>query len=440
MTGLQQLSLTLQLAVPAILAQFSSVMMQYIDSAMVGHLGSNQAAAIGLVSSSSWILYGFAMAATTGFSVQVAHKCGASDFKGARSVMRQGLLSVFLFSTLIALTGVAISGPLPFWLGGGEDIAADAGTYFWIFSAFMPISATGFAASAMLQTSGNMKVPSILYISMCALDVLFNYVFIYALDMGVAGAALGTGVAETLTSLFTLWFVFTRSKELRIVGERGSFLPRREILSKALGITAPLWLQNIIMRGAYVMGTVIVAPLGSISIAANAFAIAAESFCYMPGYGLQDAATTLVGQSIGARRKDEARHFAWITIWMAAGMMTLLGILMYIFAPQMMGVLTDDPQVIELGVRVLRIEAFAEFFYAVSIAAFGVCAGAGDTLVPSVLEFSSMWVIRIGLALVLTPRYGLVGYWISMMIELNVRGIILLLYVKGGRSLRKSIA
>ena len=437
LSGRQQLTLTLMLAVPAILAQFSSVLMQYIDSAMVGRLGANPSASIGLVSTTTWIFGGFAMAVMTGFSVQVAHACGARDFEKSRSVYRQGLFAITVFSAALALVGVLISTPLPRWLGGSEVIRQDASAYFLIYSAFLPIGMAGYGASSMLQASGNMKVPSIMYICMCGLDVVFNYIFIYLLGMGVPGAALGTGVAETLTSLFAIWYASTRSGELRIVGTRGSFIPSAATLRTAFGITGPLWLQNVVMRGAHVMSTIIVAPLGPVSIAANSFAITAESFCYMPGYGLEEAATTLVGQSLGARRKDMARRFGGITIGMAMVIMSVLAVAMYAFAPQLMGILSTDPDVVSLGAKVLRIEAFAEAFYAAAIVGFGVCAGAGDTLVPTIINFGTMWLVRIVIALILTPTMGLTGYWIAMCIELSLRGIVFLIYVAGGRWQRK---
>ena len=437
LTSGQQLRLTLSLAVPAILAQLSSVLMQYIDSAMVGRLGANPSASIGLISTSTWITTGFAMAVITGFSVQLAHACGAGDFHRARLAMRQGIFSVLSFSVLLGVVGIALSGSLPAWLGGSREIVGDATAYFRIYSAFLPVGMTGYAASAMLQASGNMKVPSIAYICMCMLDVVFNYLFIYVLGLGVAGAAWGTGIAETIVTLFALWYVMTRSEELRIKGEKEPFIPSRERLRKAFGITGPLWLQNIVMRGAYVMSTVIVAPLGPISIAANAFAITAESFCYMPGYGLEEAATTLVGQSLGARRKELARSFARATIGLAVAIMSLLAVIMYFTAPQLMAFLSKDPGVVELGARVLRIEAFAEAFYAISIVGFGVCAGAGRTLVPTLLNFGSMWLVRIALALILTPKLGLAGYWIAMAIELSVRGLLFLVYVRSGRWMKE---
>ncbi len=436
MTEGQQFRLAMLLAIPAILAQISSVLMQYIDASMVGHLGANPAASIGLVSTSTWIMNGFFMAVMSGFSVQVAHKCGAKDFEAARSLLRKGLLTVFIFTCLLASCGIAISRNLPIWLGGSAEIVGDASLYFMIFTAFMPIGAVGFAASAMLQASGNMKVPSMIYIALAVFDVIFNYIFIYILDIGVAGAALGTGAAETTVSVYSVWYVTCKSKELKIKGEKGTFVPDRIVLKNALGITGPMWLQNIIMRGAYVMSTIIVAPLGPISIAANAFAITAESFCYMPGYGLSEAATTLVGQSIGAGRKDIARRFARITVTMASAIMTFLAVLMYLFAPTIMGLLTSDPEVSALGVKVLRIEAFAETLYAVSIVAYGAFVGAGDTLVPSIMNFGSIWIVRIGLALLLTPKYGLEGYWIAMCVELNIRGIIFLLRLRGNKWLK----
>ena len=437
MSGRDQLRLTLMLAVPAILAQLSSVLMQYIDYAMVGHLGANQAASIGLVSSCTWLFNGFAMAVMTGFTVQVAHACGAKDFDRSRSLLRQGLFSVAAFSLLLGLTGVLISGALPGWLGGADEIRADGSVYFRIYAGFLPITMAGYAASAMVQSSGNMKVPSMVYIAMCALDVVFNYIFIYLLDMGVEGAAWGSGIAETLASAFGIWYAATRSPELRITGTKGTFIPPAATRKQAFGITGPLWLQNIVMRGAYVASTLIVAPLGPVSIAANALAITAESFCYMPGFGLEEASTTLVGQSLGARRQDLARRFAWISIGMGMVMMSLLAVAMYAFAPQMMGIMTGDAEVVSLGARVLRIEAFAEAFYAAAIVGFGVCAGAGQTMVPTVLNFGTMWVVRIGLALILTPRYGLTGYWIAMCADLSFRGILFLLYVRSGHWLKK---
>lgn len=450
----QQVRLTLMLCGPAILAQLASVLLQFIDASMVGSLGANPSASIGLVSTTSWIFMGFAMATSQGFSVQVAHLIGSNDFENARKVLRQGMTSVTLFSLLLSLAGLATAGPLPHWLGGNPEITDDATGYFAIFAMFLPAMQLNFLGSSMLSCSGNMKVPSRLNIMMCFLDVLFNFLLIFpsreisvlgvefmmpGAGMGVRGAALGTGIAETITALAMLYFLLVRSKELAIVHEKGSFRPTAMCLKNAFGITGPMWIQNVIMRGAHIASTIIVAPLGPVAIAANSLAITAESFCYMPGYGMGEAATTLVGQSLGAKRRDLVRSFSRITLILGVCMMCTLAVVMYILAPQIMSLLSVDPEVVALGARVLRIEAFAEAGYAASIVAYGACVGAGDTAIPSMLNLGSMWFIRIIPAIFLTKTFGLVGYWIAMCIELNVRGLLFIGRIKGNKWMKNII-
>lgn len=450
----QQVRLTLLLCGPAILAQLASVLLQFIDASMVGSLGANPSASIGLVSTTTWIFGGFAMATSQGFSVQVAHLIGSNDFAGARKVLRQGLTSVIFFSLFLSLAGLAIACPLPHWLGGSPDITDDATGYFRTYVLFLPAMQLGFFGSSMLSCSGNMKVPSMLNVMMCVLDVIFNFLLIFptreitllgaqvtvpGAGMGVRGAALGTGLAEAVTAVAMLYFLLVRSRELAIVKESGSFRPTALCLKNAFGITGPMWVQNVIMRGAHIASTVIVAPLGAVSIAANSFAITAESFCYMPGYGMGDAATTLVGQSLGAKRRDLVRSFSKICLVLGIGMMSALAVVMYFIAPQIMSLLSSDPEVVALGARVLRIEAFAEAGYAASIVAYGACVGAGDTAVPSMLNLGSMWLVRIVPAIFLTRVYGLVGYWIAMCIELNVRGALFIWRIRGEKWMKNML-
>ena len=439
MSGGEQFKLTFLLAWPSILAQLAMCLMSYIDAAMVGRLGSAQAAAIGLVSTTTWIFGSFCYANSSGFSVQIAHRCGARDFAGAQRLFRHGIFATLAVSVVLALLAVAIHRALPHWLGGTPEIVDDASAYFLIYALFLPLFQVTIFSEASLIASGNVQVPGILSIAMCVLDVLFNYLFIFVLDLGVKGAAIGTGLATACAGAFLVVYASRRSVELRQSGHwlrpvrRTLNEGQKDIYRQAFGISWPLWLQNLVSRGAYIAATVIVAPLGTVAIAANSFAIIAEGFCYLPGYGMEDAATTLVGQSLGARRPEMARRFAWLTIGSGAAMMTLLAVLMWVFAPQVMGLLSQDPEVIQLGVKCLRIEAWAELLYGVSIVAYGCCVGAGDTLVPSAINLLSMWVIRLGLALVLIPRYGLEGYWFAMAFELSVKGLVFAVRIARGR-------
>ena len=180
--------------------------------------------------------------------------------------------------------------------------------------------------------------------------------------------------------------------------------------------------QSVLMSGAQIVSTLIVAPLGNIAIASNSFAITAESLCYMPGYGIGDAATTLVGQTYGAGRKELCKSFARMTVALGMIVMAFMGLVMYIFAPEMIGLLSPVEAIRSLGTTVLRIEAFAEPFFAASIVVYSICVGAGDTLRPAIINLVSMWCVRLTLAAWLARDYGLKGVWTAMAIELTFRG------------------
>lgn len=448
MTFAQRIRLTVLLSVPAVIAQLSSIVMQYIDAAMVGHLGAEASASIGLVSTTTWLFGGVCSAAAMGFSVQVAHRIGAGDMAGARRVLKQSLAATLAFSLFLAAVGCAVSGPLPALLGGDLAIRSDASLYFFIFSMFLPAIQMSFLAGAMLRCSGNMRVPSVMGVAMCVLDVIFNFFLIFptrtielagmslslpGAGLGVGGAALGTAVAEAIAAAVLLWYLWNRSEQLGLRKERARFLPEVTTLRKAFRIGVPMGIEHIVICGAQIMTTVIVAPLGVFAIAANSFAITAESLCYMPGYGIADAATTLSGQSIGAARRRLARSFGRISVGMGMAVMGVMGVLMYVFAPQIIGLMTTVGEIRKLGVMALRIEAFAEPMFAASIVAYGVFVGAADTLIPCLMNVFSIWVVRLSLAALLAPTMGLKGVWIAMCIELCFRGLIFLVRLRGRR-------
>lgn len=433
MTRAEKLRLIAQLSVPSILSQMSATVMFFIDASMVGSLGARQSASIGLVESSTWLFSGLLSAASMGFSVQVAHAIGANDFERARRILRQGLVCALAFSLALMLLGVAIHSRLPYWLGGGSDIAGDSSMYFLIFSLALPFYQLQNLSGSMLKCSGNMRMPSILNILMCLLDVVFNYFFIFIAGLGVPGAALGTLCAIAVSASLMAWSLLFRSPYLALKGRPGSFRPTADCVGTAFKIGAPMGLQQILMGGAQIVSTAIVAPLGNISIAANTFAITVESLCYMPGYGIADAATTLVGQGMGAGQRTLTRSFARLSVGMGMVVMTFMAVLMYVFAPDIMSLMTPVEAIRGLSVAALRIEAFAEPMFAAAIVCYGVFIGAGDTLKPAAMNLFSMWAVRLSLAAALAPHYGLRGVWTAMAIELTFRGCIFLLRLfKGG--------
>ena len=426
--------LTIQISLPAIMSQISTIVMEYADASMVGRLGAHDSASIGLVSSSTWLIGGLLNAASLGFSVQLAHRIGAKDNKEARNIMKIGLFSTLLFSFIMLILALSVAKPLPIWLGGNKAIVHNASVYFMIFACQLPFQQLNNVAGGMLQASGNMKTPSLLNILMCLLNILFNLLLIFpsgtvgslpGWNLGVAGAALGTAFSQAIISLIMLYWLLRRSEMLKLrKGEKMRF--SKGYFISAFRIALPVALEQIAQDGAQIVSTRIVAPLGTKAIAANSFSVTAESLCYMPGYGIGVAATTMIGQSIGAKRKDLTYRLGWLVTILGMAVMSITGVLMYLFAPFMLATLTPDPSIQQLGVRVLRIEAFAEPLFAASIVATGVLRGTGNTMVPSLFTLISMWLVRLPLAALLSPRVGLVGVWSALAIELSVRGILFL--------------
>ena len=440
--ALAQIKLTALLSFPSMMAQLVHIMMQYIDASMVGSLGAQASASIGLVSTTIWLFGSLCSAGSVGFYVQVAHKIGAGDFSGARQVLRESFLSCILFSLLLSAIGVGISNALPHWLGGGEDICSDASIYFMYFSLCLPFSMLNSLCSGMLRCSGDIHTPSILNVLMCLLDVLFNWLLIFptctllgitfpGADLGVTGAVLGTALAYIICSLLMCYFTVVKSKELALSQDSGTYFPQMGTLKEGLHIAAPIAIEHIVLCGAQIVSTIIVAPLGTIAIAANSFGITVEALCYMPGYGIADAATTLVGQSLGAGRRFLARSFGRITLGMGIGFMTLLAVVMYVASPALLSIMTPDAEVKRLTVEILRIEAFAEPMFAASIVCYGIFVGARDTLIPCTMNLTSIWLMRIIPAALLASWMGLQGVWIAMAVELTFRGIIFLIRFRG---------
>ncbi|MBE6263920.1 MAG: MATE family efflux transporter [Prevotella sp.] len=432
MSRKEKLSLIVALSVPSMLAQVTSVLMFFIDASMVGHLGASATASIGLIESTTWLMGSVMSAMAMGFSVQVAHFIGANDFSKARQVFRHSLVCGAIFSVVMMLIGVLIHNPLPHWLGGGEDIVDNSSRYFLVFSFALPFVLLFHLSASMLKCAGDMRTPSFMAIANCLLDVSFNYIFIYVLNMGVIGAALGTLLSYIIVSLGLAYMAIFRSKILALHLDKERFVWVWGYVRHAVKLSTPMAIQSILMSGAQIVSTLIVAPLGSVAIATNSLAITAESLCYMPGFGIGEAATTLVGQTHGAGRNDLCRNFAFMTVGLGMAVMSFMGFVMYVFAPEMIGVLSPVEVIRELGTTVLRIEAFAEPFFGAAIVTAAVCVGAGDTLKPALINLGSMWFVRLTLAYYLSQSMGLKGVWIAMAIELTFRGIAFLIRLNKG--------
>ena len=437
----------LMLSIPSILEQIVVTAMEYIDAAMVGHIGAEATAAIGIVSSSTWLLHGILVGLYNAFSIQIAQYLGADRQQDARGVLRQAMLFNLAAGLAAAAFGIGISGHLPGWLGADVSLQANASAYFAIWSAALPFTMAMGMYTSMLRASGDALTPGLISVLVCVLDVVFNFflinptrtlwgITVWGAGLGVPGAALGTALATVVGGLLTLCILLFREGPL-CIRKPGSWKITRACIRNLGKVGVPLAAERAALSSAQVLQVRIVSQLGTVAIAANSLGVSAEGLCYMAGYGIQGAAIALIGQAVGAHRKDMAKRFAWLCTLMGMGIMTLTGAGLFAFAPALMSIFTADAAVIALGARVLRIEAFAEPMFGASIVASGAMQGAGDSTACFVLNLVSMWGIRLTLAFLLAPRFGLVGVWGAMCFELCVRGLLFLIRLARGKWLEK---
>lgn len=437
----------LMLSIPSILEQIVVTAMEYIDAAMVGHIGAKATAAIGIVSSSTWLLHGILVGLYNAFSIQIAQYLGADRQQDARGVLRQAMLFNLAAGLAAAAFGIGISGHLPGWLGADVSLQANASAYFAIWSAALPFTMAMGMYTSMLRASGDALTPGLISVLVCVLDAIFNFflinptrtlwgITVWGAGLGVPGAALGTALATVVGGLLALCILLFREGPL-CIHKPGSWKITRACIRNLGKVGVPLAAERAALSSAQVLQVRIVSQLGTVAIAANSLGVSAEGLCYMAGYGIQGAAIALIGQAVGAHRKDMAKRFAWLCTLMGMGIMTLTGAGLFAFAPALMSLFTTDAAVIALGAQVLRIEAWAEPMFGASIVASGAMQGAGDSTSCFVLNIFSMWCIRLTLAFLLAPRLGLMGVWGAMCCELSIRGLLFLIRLARGKWLEK---
>lgn len=436
------------LAWPAILEQVLQVLVNYVDSAMVGSLGAEATAAISLNISTIWLVNGFMYAVATGFAVLMAHRIGSGDRDEANHVIRVSLVAeaacglglVLLFSTVARI--------LPAAMHADISIRQDATDYLsWIAYGYLSTMLM-IGLSSMLRLSGDTRTPLVLGFLNNLLNIIFNALFIYpslsfgsiripTLGCGVKGAAMGTSLSAAITTALLFLSLSDAKRKARILWKQ-SWKPDKSILSKGFRLAVPIMLERCTLSLGQIVLTGMVTSLGVTAMAAHYLANTAEQVGFLPPSGFAVAATTLTAQSLGADRPELAKDYA--SACLKSGCLLMLGTasLLFLFAPELIGLFTRDAEVVVLGAFVLRIEAFGQPGLSVQQLVSGTLRGAGDTKMPFAISLLGMWIIRLPLAWMLLHvfGFGLEGVWIAMMTDLNVRGIVAFRYYRTGRWLR----
>lgn len=416
------------LALPTMIEQLLQTAVQYIDTAMVGSLGTCATAAVGATTTVSWLIGSTISALGVGLLAVISQAIGAGKPEKARKAAGQAVTLVLIAGIFFTLLTVSLSGVIPVWMHVDADIRSLSSRYFLIIYSTMLFRTASIIFGTVLRASGDTKTPMLVGGAVNLINIVLNFFLIYSTriinvfgkHITVYGAGLGIeGAAAASAASFifggiTITCVLWRHKNISPKGQRLS--PDMCILKPCFRIAFPNMLQRFATSLGYVAFASMINSLGEISTAAHTIANTVESAFYIPGYGMQTAAATLSGNAWGEGNKRKLHKLSRSIIPLELILMAFSGGLLFIFAHDLMKIFSDNDEVISLGTTVLRMVAVSEPFYGVPIVIEGMMQGMGKTAAPFIYNIVGMWAVRIAGTFICTHfvNLGLVSAWFCM--------------------------
>lgn len=431
------------LAGPTMLEQLMQTAVQYIDTAMVGTLGTYATAAVGSTSTVNWLIGSTISALGIGFLAFVSRACGAGDRERAGKAASQAVLAVLVVGIFFTVLTLGLSRYVPVWMRVSPEIQPLAARYFFVLYSPMLARTAILIFGTLLRSAGDSKTPMQVGLLVNLINVVLNVLLIYpairlgpvtipGAGMGVIGAALASAAAFAVGGIcitVALW-------RHPVISPRGQALrPDWSVLEPCLRVALPNAAQRFCTSLGFVAFASMINAIGDVATAAHTIANTVESAFYIPGFGMQTAAATLSGNALGAQDRKKIRDLGKMILLLETGLMILSGSLLFLFAPNMMTLFSKDPEVIALGATVLRMVAVSEPFYGVAIILEGVMQGVGKTLMPFVFGVSGMWGVRILGTYVCTQvlGFGLVAAWGCMIAHNMLLFVLFSIYYASGR-------
>lgn len=416
------------LAWPTMVEQFLHTAVQYVDTAMVGSLGTRATAAVGATSTVNWLVGSTISALGVGFLAFISQSLGQDNRDKARRAVRQAVLCAGIVGVVFTLFTTLLSSYVPLWMQVDADIRGLTGQYFLILYSPMLFRTASILFGTVLRAAGDTKTPMRVGLLVNLINVILNFLLIFpcrsvnvfswtlwipGAGLGVIGAAVASAIGFAVGGILmtiVLW------RHPMISPRGGSFRPDMSILKPCLRVALPNALQRFGTSFGYVAFASLINSVGNMATAAHTIANTVESAFYVPGYGMQAAAATLSGNAYGAGDSDKIHKLGRSFLLIELLLMLASGGLLFAFAPRLMDIFSDDVQVILLGTIVLRMVAVSEPFYGMSIVIEGMMQGMGRTMVPLVCNIFGMWVVRILGTYICVHFFGLglIAAWACM--------------------------
>ena len=426
-----------RLALPSAGELLLGTLVGIVNTYLVGHLGAAPLAAVGLAFQAAMTGMILFNAVSTGATALIARMVGSRDWEGANRVLWQALILAAGTGVVVMVPMVLLAAPVMELLGAEDEALALGIPYLRIYCSVYAFSSIMYTGNACLRGAGDTRTPLLVMAVVNLLNIGVAWVLVngeFGLpQMGVAGAAVGAMVGRLVGGLLVVGLLL-RGRSGLLLRWR-DFRLDAELIRRLLRIGFPVGFEQLIFRLGMLVYVRTVAALGTVAFAAHQVALNAESISFMPGYGFAIAATTLVGQGLGARDPERAEGDAYTAFYLSAGLMSVMGVCFILFPEPLIGFFTDDPEVIAQGVPPLRLVGLVQPFLSAMMVFGGGLRGAGDTLTPMCINGSGVWLLRVPLSLLFTRvfSWGLLGVWVAMSLDMCIRGVLLAVRFRRGR-------
>jgi putative MATE family efflux protein len=413
------------------------VVSQVWDMVWIGRLGPESIAGVGVANIVIMLVMSMDFGLIVGVRAMVARFVGAGDMKMANHVAAQALVLSASWGALMMTIGIILAEPIMGIFGLEAIVISEGMSYMRIMFAGWVAMDLLVMALYVIQSAGDTIRPMmiegclrIIHVSLCPFLVLGIGVFPH---MGVSGAALSNIISQALGTVICLWLLFGGHTRLHLSG--GDFRVDFNVIWRILKIGIPALVMNIQRSFGTFILTYLIAPFGTMAVAAHSLASRLEMFIMMPGMALGMGAGVLVGQNLGAGQPERAEKSAWMAVGILQAFMVVCSAAILLWARDIMGIFTTDPDLLALGSDFIRISTGTFFIMSVSTVFQSCIASAGDTVPNMIISIAVMWGAQIPAAFLLSKYAGLGAYGIrwAMVVSTVVGTIVYFAYFRTGR-------
>ncbi|MFW6309767.1 MAG: MATE family efflux transporter [Prolixibacteraceae bacterium] len=430
------------LAIPMILEMIMESVFAVVDIFFVSKLGADAVATVGITESAMTIVYAVGMGLSVATTALVSRRIGEKNKKDAGEVAFQAILAGFLISLLIAVPGVIFSKQFLLLMGATESMAEEGYLFPAVMFGSNVVVMLLFIINAVFRSSGDAAVSMRVIWFANIVNLILDPLLIFGIgpfpEMGLMGAAIATAIGRGLAVMYQFYLLFKGNYRIKLYLENLKI--RLSVMRKLLKISGGGILQNLIATSSWILLVRIIAESGPEALAGYTIAIRIIIFLLLPAWGLSNAASTLVGQNLGAKQPKRAEKSVWITGYANMIFMGTMGIILAVFPDFFIGLFIADLPVVEFGTTALRIISLGFIFYALGMVLVQGFNGSGDTLTPTKINFFCFWLIEIPLAylLAIILNMGLTGASIAIVVAESMLTIVaLILFRRGKWKLRK---